>query len=135
MPLQRRDTVNAGEVYPLPFVGPHDHTAAIAVAITALTSAEIDADGYLKPGVPLNDAGALIAAASGNYVYGVTIEPIKVADGNTAADIAAAGTQDVALAVIGMVNRAVAEDILGRAYTADEVAGFTTAGSLLRLLE
>jgi hypothetical protein len=49
-------------VYGSPFVGPVNHTAAIDVDLTGLTSDEIDAKGYLKPGVPLSRAGALIAA-------------------------------------------------------------------------
>lgn len=132
MPLTRRSLMEGGEIYPLPFVGPYDHTHAISVDLSALTDDEIDADGYLKPGVPLTDDGALLGA--GDYVFGVTIEPLKVADDNAAATIAALGSVDVALATIGQVNRAVVEDILGRALTADEVAGFTTAGSKLHLL-
>lgn len=133
-PLKRNTVLTAGEVYALPFVGPINHTHTLAVDITALTVDEIDADGYLKPGLPLDAAGALVGVAPA-YVFGVTIEPLKVAESNSAADIAAAGTVDIAVATIGQVNRAVAEDILGRALTANEVAGFAAAGSTMKLLE
>lgn len=132
-PLTRRSLMDSGEIYPLPFVGPYDHTHAIAVDLSALTADEIDADGYLKPGVPLSAAGALVGV--GVPVFGVTIEPLKVADNNEAATIAALGTIDIAVATIAQVNRAVIEDILGRALTADEVAGFSLADCHVILLE
>lgn len=140
MPLTRRSLATAGEVYPLAFVGPYEHTHAITVNIANLTSAEVDADGYLKPGVPLNASGALIATAATpgtttDSVFGVTIEPLKVADGNAAADLTAAGTQQVAVCTIGQVNRAVVEDILGRALTADEVTAFGNAPCTVKLLQ
>lgn len=139
MPLTRRSLATAGEIYPLPFVGPHDHTHALAVNVGALTTAEVDADGYLKPGVPLNASGALIATeatpgTTTDSVFGVTVEPIKVAESNAAADLTAAGTMDIALVTIGQVNRAVVEDILGRVLTADEVAAFSNAPCTVKLL-
>lgn len=134
MPLTRRDLMTSGEIYPLPFVGPYNHTHAISINLTQFTSNEIDADGYLKPGIPLDAAGALVGIAPA-YVFGVTIEPLKVADDNAAATIAALGSVDIALATIGQVNRAAVEDILGRVLTADEVAGFARAGSKMHLLE
>lgn len=120
----------AGQVYPRPFIGRVDDLAQIAVPITALTSAEVDIDGYLKPGVPLTKAGALVTAGA---VWGVTIEPIKVATGNTAPEIAAAGTKQIGIAIAGSINRKLAEDCLGRVYTAAELAGFDAAGSTIKL--
>lgn len=120
---------SAGEGYALPFIGPHTTwTAPVEVDVTALTDDEIDADGYLKPGVPFDRAGALIA--TGVNVYGVSIEPIKVAAGNDATSIAAASAaHHVVLMIIGAVNRAALEDILGRALTAFELAGFAPEGN------
>lgn len=133
MPL--KVTSRAGDSdYGSPLLGPANHTAPIAVDITALTDDEIDSEGYLKPGVPFTGAGALVGAAPA-FVFGVTIEPQKVADGNAAGDIAGAGTQTVIVATIGQVQRAIAEDNLGRAYTADEIAGFDRAGSKLVLVD
>jgi hypothetical protein len=67
------------------------------------------------------------------YVYGVSMEPVKVATGNTSALLNAATDIDVALARFGIVNRDIAEDNLGRAYTANEIAAFAAAGSGLAL--
>lgn len=57
-------------------------------------------------------------------IYGVTVEPIEVAASNSASDLDSANDIDVALAVEGIVNRPLVEDMLGRALTAVEVAGF-----------
>ncbi len=114
------------------FVGEILATDEVRVVVTALTTAEVDGDGYLKPGVPFTKAGALVGA--GGFVYGVTIESVPVAASNSAADLAAATTAiPVAIGTIGTINRDIAEDNLGRAYTAAEVAGFDVAGSKLHL--
>ena len=126
------DTVAGGTSYANPFVGPVDHPAAVRVDVSGLTSDEIDQNGYLKPGVPLDRDGVLVG--TGVAVYGVSLEPIKVAASNAAADIAAATDVDVALGLVGAVNRAVIEDILGRALTADEIAGFAAGGSKIQLI-
>lgn len=125
-------TVNAGgQTYGNPIVGPIDATAPVVVDVSVLTTAEVDADGNLKPGVPLTSAGILVGIAPA-FVYGITIESIPVADGNTAL---AGVTVDPTVAVCthGVVNRDVVEDNLGRALTADEIAGFDRAGSHLTL--
>lgn len=67
-------------------------------------------------------------------VYGVTTGPAKVAVTNAVGDLAAAGTVEVTVATMGQVNRAILEDNLGRVLTAAEIAGFSVAGSLLKLL-
>lgn len=116
------------------FVGPVAHTAHIKVDVSALTSAEVDMYGYLKPGVPFLASGLLVTAG---FVYGVTLEAIKVAASNSSADLAAvvtAGDPFVAVGTIGQVNQDIAEDNLGRAYTTAELAGFDLAGSKLVLL-
>ncbi len=114
-----------------PFVGPVDHTVAIPIPLTGLTANEIDANGYLLPGVPLLRNGALV---TGGAVYGVTIEPIKVAASNSTADRTAGGSPEVSVALIGTVNRAIMESNLGRVLTAAEIAGFALAGSLIKLI-
>jgi hypothetical protein len=132
MPIKVSNPAAEDSTYQSPWVGPVDHTVSIAVPMSGLTAAEVDSKGYLKPGVPLTRAGALVGAAAA--VYGVTLEPLKVANGNTAPDLAAAGTQDVAVGLIGTLNRAIGESNLGRVYNANEVAGFALAGSLIKLL-
>lgn len=108
------------------FLGPHDHSISIPVDLSQFTNKEIDADGYLKPYIPLTRAGILVAAG---YVYGVTVERRKVADDNETATIAALGTEDIAIHLRATVVRHIAEDVLDRAYTSAEIAGFVAAGS------
>lgn len=227
MPITVEKTTG-GPVYASPFVGPLNHTAKIDVDLSALTADEIDAKGYLKPGLPLGVGGALVAAmtvstpgapaytrvgtsdgtmgsVTGRFgapsetitatciteaanagtfrvegsksgylgiatvgvafdspvigftiadgaedwdigdvitvvvtggvndkVFGVVIEPEKVAADNAGATIAALGTQGIVVGLIGAVNRDIVEDNLGRVLTAAEIAGFT--GSPLVLI-
>lgn len=228
--------VAGGTGYASPFVGPIDHTLHVKLDLSTLTTAEVDADGYLKPGLPVALstgnlgtrigvealAGTAVAAAvAGNTgngtmgavtvsagakagVYTLTItEPaanagafvvedpdgINIGNGDVAAAFSAGGlaftladgatdfaagdqftitvtltaggaiasrlygvtieatklnitlprdnttlsneTGDhfVAVATSGIVNRDIAEDNLGRAYTAPELAAFNAAGS------
>lgn len=115
-----------GEVtfdYESPFLGPVDHQAPVEVDITGLTNKEIDKKGYLKPGVPLTRDGLLVDY--GDELYGVTIEETKLIADNESGTIAAATTPViVAVCTNGAVKRKVAEDMLERAYTADEIAAF-----------
>jgi hypothetical protein len=132
MPITREETAAPGRHIPTPFVGPVEHTVAVPVNLTQMTTGEIDQFGYLKPGIPLTKAGAKIGAATA--VFGVTADYIQVAADNAAGTIAALGTVDIAVATICQVNQDVAEDILDRAYTANELAGFGLAGSHIVLL-
>lgn len=131
MPIFRKARTTGGQFIPPPFVGPVGHTVAVPVDLSALTDDEIDANGFLKPGVPLTKAGILVASGS---VFGVTVDYVKVLDDNAAATIAAAGTVDIAVATICQVNQDVAEDILGRAYTGAEIAGMAPGLSGVVLL-
>lgn len=134
MPMSRRALTTAGQGYGRVFRGVLEHTHQIPVNITALTSAEVDADGYIKPGVPLQKTGALITGAA-QIVFGVVPEPIKVANSNSAPDLAAASNAfQLAVGDIGQVNRAIIEDNLGRVLTANEIAGFDLAGCMVKLL-
>jgi hypothetical protein len=102
----------------------------VKVDLSDLSDEEVDADGYLKPGVPLQKDGSIIA--SSGVVWGVTFGGEKVATGGTDAILDAATDCFVAVG-FGLVNRDVAEDNLGRAYSADEIAGFDLAGSNCRI--
>ena len=123
---------SGGANYGNPFVGPVDHTAVVKVDISAMTNAEIDSKGYLKPGVPFKENGTLIG--SGEKLFGVTIEAIKVAAGNESADLSGATDCFVAVGTVGQISQDIAEDNLGRSYTADEIASFNLAGSKIVLL-
>lgn len=139
MPVRFNPAVTApGKLYGRPFVGPVNHTAQIAVNITVLTATEVDSQGFLIPGVPLSAAGALIGAATA--VFGVVPEPLDVLHITAystltwAAALAAAGTQQLAVGIIGAVNRKIIEDNRGVVLTANEIAGFATAPCTIKLL-
>jgi hypothetical protein len=108
-------------------------TLHVKVDVSALTNKEIDAQGFLKPGVPLSLAGILLTGAAGE-VPCVSIEPIKVAASNSNADIAAI-TNDpfVALAVNGVLNRDIMEDNLDRVLSVAEIAALNGPNSKLVL--
>lgn len=115
--------------YAYPVVGGAHGVTHLKLDISAMTTAEVDENGYLKPGVMLTDAGVLVGASPA-FPRGIVVEAIKVAETNTAL---AGDTSDplVAVATIGLVNRDIVKDNLGRALTADEIAGFDRAGSKL----
>lgn len=128
-------TTTAGGIgYGNPWIGGVNHPAQIKVDVSVLTIAEVDQFGYLKPGVPLTKAGILVGAAPA-FVYGVTIEAQKIVPDNPTDVTLAAVTVDPIITVntVGHVNRDVIEDNLGRALTADEIAGFDAAGSKIAL--
>lgn len=132
MPMRVKSLTAAGAAFGYPFLGPMNHTLTVRLDASVLTANELDANGYIVPGTPLKADGTLVSG-TGQLIRGVVIEPIKVADGNAAADIAAGVDQDIAIGVIGIVQRDIVEDNLGRVLSADEIAAFAAAGSLLTL--
>lgn len=131
--IQQTNMTSDRATYGSPFLGPTDHYVQIAVPLSALTNKEIDADGVLKPGVPFTRAGALVGNSPA-FVYGVTPEPIKVADDNESDTIAALGTIQLGVVVEGTVIQDMMESNLARALTANEIAGFDRAGSKITLI-
>lgn len=132
MPITIESTASEANSYGHPFVGPGaEYTDVVKVDISDLGTGEVDADGYIKPGLPLAKDGNLITA--GVPVYGVVLEPIKIATGNTDAILDAATDCFIAVGTHGIVNRDIIEDNLGRALNADEIAGFPLAGSHIHL--
>ena len=132
MPIQvHNPATTGGTSYESPFIGPVDHTFGLKVNIANLTTAEVDEDGVLKPGVPLKVDGSLVNGA-GQAVFGVTMWPIKLVEGNTVA--LRVGTFEVSVALQGNINRDIAEDNLGRVYSANEIAAFAAAGANFKLL-
>lgn len=124
------ETTSRGLAHSPVFVGQITGTDVVKVDISDLSDKEVDPDGYLKPGVPFAKDGNLVGNAV--PVWGVTIEPIKIATGNTDAILDAA-TDCFVTVGFGLCNRDIMEDNLGRALTSDEIAGFDLAGSNCRL--
>lgn len=132
MPMSITNTAG-GNSYGNPFVGPIDHPDHLRIDVSALTTDEVDTYGNLKPGVPFTKTG--LPVTTGLFVYGVTIEAVKIvpnAPTNTSLGLVTVDPL-VAVATIGLVNRDIVEDNLGRALTAFEIAGFDLAGSKLAL--
>lgn len=105
-------------------------TDVVKVDLSDLSDEEVDAKGRIKPGVPLMKDGNPVG--SSGVVWGVTIGGEKVASVGTDAALDAA-TDCFVTVGFGLVNRDVAEDNLGRAYSSDEIAGFDLAGSNCRI--
>lgn len=133
MPLEITKTAG-GIAVGNPFVGAAEQPDHVKVDVSGLTINEVDTNGYLKPGVPLAKTGILVGASPA-FVYGVTKEAQKIVPANPTNATLAAVTADPLITVftLGLVNRDIIEDNLGRALTADEVAGFDRAGSKIAL--
>lgn len=125
-------TTPGGSVHPNPFRSPLDHPDQIRLDVSGLTAYEVDARGYLKPGVPLTKGGVLVTV--GVAVYGCNIEAVKVAANNAPATLAAAPDVDITVDTMVLVNQDILEDCLGRVLTAAEIAGFGLAGSTCKLI-
>lgn len=140
------ETVAEGIVYASPMVGPVNHTLHKKVDLSGLTldvgsGGEVDAYGVLRPGVVLKEVGGLLvlvgAAAAPIFVVHAPVQ-LAVAGartGSVTATSLAAETGDhlIAVATHGNVNRDAAEDNMGRAYTANELTSFITAGTHLSI--
>jgi hypothetical protein len=122
-----------GTDYGNPFIGPIDYTDGVNVVIANLTTREVDSNGVLKPGVPFRSTGALVSGTS-QVIYGCVAEATKVAAGNDATSLTAAGTQQISLVIRGALNSDMMTDILGSALTANEIAAFAAAGSHIILI-
>jgi hypothetical protein len=145
MPLIFGTATTSGTSYVNPMVGEPGPTVQLKVDLSALTAGptgEVDANGWLKPGVVFDVAGGLlIPVASTKAVYGVVLEATALAVAGLNQGTVTSTTLDsdtdcpIAVCVSGVVNRDIAEKNMGHAYTADEIAGFNLAGSHLRLTE
>lgn len=131
MPITIESTASEANSYGNPFVGPAEHRDVVKADISDLGSNEVDADGFVKPGLPFAKDGNLITA--GIAVYGCVIEATKIATGNTDAILDATTDCFITVGTHGVVNRDIVEDNLGRALNADEIAGFALAGSHIHL--
>lgn len=123
--------------YGNPFVGAVLGLQQVVVDISELTTKEVDADGFLKPGVPFKKDGTLADGTGGEFIYAVNPEPISIGhatipptDASLAADTA---TIPLGMGTIGEINRDIVEDNLGRALTSDELAAFNAAGSMIHV--
>lgn len=136
MPLNIKKTAG-GTTYAPVFIGLILGMQQVVVDISALTTDEVDADGYLKPGVAFQKDGTLVSAGSGQFVYAVNPEPqnlrmavLPPTNGTLSGDTR---TFPLGMGTGGEVNRDIAEDNMGRAYNSNELAAFNAAGSMIHL--
>jgi hypothetical protein len=136
MPLGSTSTVSA-DVYAPVFTNSVLGLQQVNVDVSELTTDEVDADGYLKPGVAFKKDGTVCDGTSGEFVYAVNPEPQRLFHATippTNVSLAAdTRTVSLGMGTIGEVNRDIAEDNMGRAYNANELAAFNAAGSMIHL--
>lgn len=135
MPMNVKKTVG-GTTYAPPFMSILA-MQQVVVDVSELTTAEVDVDGWLKPGVAFKKDGTVADGTGGEFIYAVNpeaqnlhLDTVPPTDGTLAADTK---TYPLGMGTIGEVNRDVAEDNMGRAYNANELAAFNAAGSMIRL--
>lgn len=128
MPLKVTST-SGTTGYGHPIVGEAQGLLQIVVDISELTIAEVDADGFLKPGVMFKSDGT--QADGSGFIYGVNPEPIKIIDYVPTDVLLAADTATIPVGCVtgGILNRDIIEDNLGRAVTANELTALAAAGS------
>jgi hypothetical protein len=126
MPMTIKNPETTGrDFYHNVFIGRVDHPSHVKLAAGAFTVDTVDSDGWLKPGIPLTKVGVLPIDAT-TLIYGCTIEEMKVGDGNSVDQLAAAAARGLFAVVntIGLVNRDLLETNLGRALSAGELLAF-----------
>jgi hypothetical protein len=134
MPMRVKKTAGDTTYAPV-FLGEILAMEQVLIDVSELTTAEVDADGWLKPGVPFKQDGTL--ADGSGHIYAVNPEPqdlflatVPPTDVSLAADTK---TFPLGMGTMGTVNRDVIEDNLGRALTANELTAFATAPCKINL--
>lgn len=134
MPMEM-NKVTGDTHYPDPFLTAFD-SVDLKIDVSTLTTDEVDSKGYLKPGVAFRLAsgvGVLVSGVS-QVIFGVNRFPVKLVGRSDNASLSS-DTNDITIAVVvrGTLSQATAEAILGRVYSANELAAFAAAGSHLLL--
>jgi len=106
-------------------IGPADDVLSERLDVSALDSNQVDSNGFIIPGAVLKLENQLLVPVDGTANEGqqarVVLYPVKVADSNSGADLAAANDVDVVSLLIGTLDRGIMEDNLDRALSANEV--------------
>lgn len=132
MPLSVVKTAGT-TTYGHPIVGTPGPLLQVVVDISELTEAEVDPDGFLKPGVSFKSDGT--QPDGSGFMYAMNPEPIKIVDYVPTDALLAADTATIPVGCVigGVINRDIVEDNLGRAMTANELAAAIAAGSQFTL--
>lgn len=128
----------AGDTYATPFVGPLNYTAPVQVNIANLTTFEVDALGWLKPGVPLNRNGGLYVGVLSTPGAAVDPAPANTGNGSISAIVGKVGgvSETITItmltattfSVVGSVSGAMANGAALGAYTSAIINFTITAG-------
>jgi hypothetical protein len=130
-PINITNPVSAfGEIYSSVLIGPIEYVVPILVDPSVFKSTSfVDTRGWLKPGTPLKVDGTVVSAGS-QVIYGVVIEAQKIATSNSDAALDAVAPFMLPVVVVGVVNRDLLEDNLGRVVSADEISAFGASKGL-----
>lgn len=90
--------------------------------VSTLTSAD-DAEGYLPPGLPISATGDPVGSSEDAYGI-IGPEPVKMGSADHFGNMIFTGT----------LNRNAIEDNLGRALSADELAGIASGMPQIKLI-
>lgn len=127
-----------GSVYAIPFIGRVDHTIAVQIDPTLLSTSQVDTDGVLKPGVVLPMHGGALGNANGTaQVETATVAGTVGAAGAGNASVVvtskgyAAGSKTFAVAVANDDTAAQVATKIRAALSADAetAALFTISGA------
>lgn len=132
MPVSVAKTAGTS-TYGNPIVGEPGPLLQVVVDISELTTDEVDADGFLKPGVSFKSDGT--QPDGSGFMYAMNIEPTKIITYVPTNALLAADTDTIPVGCVigGVINRDIVEDNLGRAMTANELAAAIAAGSQFTL--
>jgi hypothetical protein len=120
-----------GTAYASALIGDYQ-TLHVKIDPASLPANAVDAQGILKPNVPLSLLGVTLAGIT-NEVPCVTVEGVKIAADNQSATLTAAADVFVACATTGVLNRDIMEDVLGRVLSSAEIAALNGPNSKLVL--
>lgn len=128
-----RKTVSGGPSYSAVYVGTPDSQDKVHVAldVSALSNAVVDEHGHLIPGAVLDRSDSSIPDGTADGAGVVVFEAVKLAEGNTAAELNAAQDRSIAVLARGAVNQNRMEENLGRSLTAAELAALEAGDVIL----
>ena len=134
MPMHVKKTAGTTTYAPV-FLGEILAMEQVLVDVSELTTDEVDADGWLKPGVMFKQDGTQCDGSGALYAVNPepqnlhldTVPPTNTSLGNDTK------TYPLGMGTMGTVNRDVIEDNLGRALTANELTAFATAPCKINL--
>lgn len=124
---------DGGLAYSAPYISGAENRLSERLSVSDTSDAVVDENGVLIPGTVLRiDDGELKRISADNQVArGIVMHPIKIADSNASAVLAAAADQDVVIMVAGVFDKRIMEHNLGRELTAHEITALAANDALI----